>query len=85
MEAPKEIYVHEVSAQELSEPKLNEYHIKYIRADLAEPTVDDIAIIINIFLKQWIPNKPEADLAFHEEILEKYKKLKGIQPLSENE
>ena len=50
MEAPKEIYVHEVSAQELSEPKLNEYHIKYIRADLTELTVEDIGIIHGFLL-----------------------------------
>lgn len=42
MKAPKEIYVHEVSAQELSEPKLNEYHIKYIRADIALPELPKI-------------------------------------------
>ena len=52
MKAPKEIYVHELSAQELSEPPLGSYHIKYIRADLAEPLIEEYNNALNI-AKAW--------------------------------
>ncbi len=48
MGVPKEIYVHEVSAQELSTPKFEKYHVKYVRADLVELDWVDVSIMDEI-------------------------------------
>lgn len=78
MKAPKEIYVHEVSAQELSEPKLNEYHIKYIRADIAELTWEDMSRIDEIIhdVRFDFRNKTITSQEYYEEALRRFNKEK---------
>lgn len=76
MEAPREIYIHEASAQELSEPKLKQYHVKYIRADLPM-TWEDIRDIREL-LRQY--HKETLDLpeqTFYEIVAKKYNELKN--------
>ena len=79
MNAPKEIYVHEVSAQELSEPKLNEYHVKYVRADLAKLDWVDVSImdeILHEVLEQEKIHIEQGPASYYEEVLRRFNEYK---------
>ena len=82
MEIPKEIYVHEASAPELSWPKLNEYHVKYIRADLAELTWEDVRrleCLIDDVHREYKDNVPVPEREAYEEVLRRFYKEKDKQ------
>ena len=71
MEAPKEIYVHELSARELADPKVELYHVKYVRADLANLTWKDVMKIHNLCFT--IPtNWSDSNKKFYSEVLRRF-------------